>query len=184
MSDQDHLVRIAESPASQCPLCDSSHVDSRIENQTFVHGTGKDASELSAPVQVFQCQSCMFEFTDETAEKARHNAVCRHLGVLTPEEIAAIRAQYKLSRAEFARITRIGEASINRWENGQLIQNAAMDQYLRLLSQPEIFQEMQNQNQTTVQHNPHTTPKFFQGVFVSLDVTTSMLHDAREFSLH
>ena len=38
-----------------------------------------------------------------------------------------------MSRADFSRLTGLGEATLNRWENGILIQNAANDRYLRLL---------------------------------------------------
>ena len=57
--------------------------------------------------------------------------------LLSPEEIKAIRKHLGLSRAEFARLTRIGEASLARWETGHIVQNAAMDNYLRLLSYEE-----------------------------------------------
>jgi hypothetical protein len=42
-----------------------------------------------------------------------------------------------MSRAEFSRLTRIGEASLGRWEKGLLIQNHAHDQFLYLLKFPE-----------------------------------------------
>jgi DNA-binding transcriptional regulator YiaG len=57
---------------------------------------------------------------------------------MTPAEVRAVRQKAgSLSRAEFARITRLGEATIGRWERGELIQNAANDQLLYLLTFPE-----------------------------------------------
>ena len=49
------------------------------------------------------------------------------------EEIKALREKLGLSRTEFARLTRLGEATIARWERGELIQNAGNDSLLRLL---------------------------------------------------
>jgi DNA-binding transcriptional regulator YiaG len=89
-----------------------------------------------------KCADCGFEFTDGAAESSRHEAVCRYLSVLTPEEILRIRELNGLSRAEFAKLTRIGEASLHRWENGLLIQNPAMDSYLRLLAFPESLERL------------------------------------------
>ena len=52
---------------------------------------------------------------------------------MKPSEIKALREHYGLSRKEFAEITLLGEASLARWESGELTQNAAYDQLLRLL---------------------------------------------------
>jgi DNA-binding transcriptional regulator YiaG len=85
---------------------------------------------------VRSCKECGFEFLDEEAELARHAAVCDHLGVLKPAEIRGLRERYQLSRAEFANLTRVGEATLARWETGIVIQNKAYDEYLRLLQDP------------------------------------------------
>ena len=74
----------------------------------------------------------------------RHEAVCRHLGVLTPKEIIAIRKSYGMSRAVFARLTGIGEASLARWENGLLIQSPAYDRFLFLLTFPENLERLKS----------------------------------------
>ena len=42
----------------------------------------------------------------------RHEAVCRHLGVLAPGEIRALRREHGMSRAAFARLTGFGEATL------------------------------------------------------------------------
>jgi len=102
-------------------------------------GESPDAVELQAEVVVHHCDDCDLQFTDATAEVARHEAVCNHLGMLTPREITAIREHYGLGRAEFSRVTRIGEATLARWERGALIQNPAYDQYLRLIADPRVF---------------------------------------------
>ena len=47
-----------------------------------------------------------------------------------------------MSRAAFAKVTGLGEATLNRWENGLLIQNRANDRYLRLLASPGNVQAL------------------------------------------
>lgn len=59
--------------------------------------------------------------------------------LLTPAEIAAIREKKGLSRAEFARITKLGVASLTLWESGKREPNVANDYYLRLLALDENF---------------------------------------------
>lgn len=119
-----------------CPACGNSDVRTAVETRQFTYGTGAEATELTCQLPIRICETCGFEFTDDEAEDARLNAVCLHLGVMTPTEVGAIRQKYGLSRVEFSRITRIGEASLNRWENGITIQNAAYDNFLFLLRDP------------------------------------------------
>lgn len=54
---------------------------------------------------------------------------------LSPNEIRSIRTKHKLSRREFAKLTRFGEASIKRWETGASLQNASADRFLRLIAE-------------------------------------------------
>jgi transcriptional regulator with XRE-family HTH domain len=101
--------------------------------ETFPYGVGHNRVELTAHVPVRSCAACSFEYYDGEAEDARHEAVCRYLGVQTPAEIETLRKSLHLSRADFADLTQLGEATIARWERGALIQNAANDSYLYLL---------------------------------------------------
>ena len=48
-----------------------------------------------------------------------------------------------MTRARFAQVTGLGEASLNRWENGLTIQTHANDRYLRLLARPEIMRQLE-----------------------------------------
>lgn len=89
--------------------------------------------QLAANVPVYRCEACDFEYLDYEAEQRKQEAVCRYLGVLTPGEIKQIRNGFAMTRAEFSKITGIGPASLNRWENGLSIQTLAYDRYLRLL---------------------------------------------------
>ncbi len=121
-----------------CPECGSKRIVTEAVDHRFPYGREDPPVELSACIPVRRCAECGDEFLDDEAEDLMHEAVCRHLGVMTPSEVRAIRRQCGgLSRAEFARITRLGEATIGRWERGQLIQNAAYDQLLHLLTFPE-----------------------------------------------
>lgn len=143
MKDKAKIEELPVGLGSTCPNCESSKLTTSIESETFKYGGGDKAVELTASIPVLTCLDCNFQFTDETASEIRHDAVCRHLGVMTPKEVKSIRLQYTLSRQEFADISRIGEASIARWEAGLLIQSAAYDEYLHLLSFRENFERVQ-----------------------------------------
>jgi putative zinc finger/helix-turn-helix YgiT family protein len=147
MKDWGDFLKWKGDGKTQCPSCDGHNVTTTIEEQSFTYGADENAVELKAHVPVHHCADCDIDFTDGFAETLRHAAVCEHLGVMTPDEVVAIRKSYGLTRAEFARITKIGEASLARWETGNLIQNGAYDQFLFLLTFPENFERLRKRTE-------------------------------------
>lgn len=116
-----------------CDLCGAPGLKTELVRDPFIYGAGEDAVELTAEFPVYTCSRCEVSYTGEIAEIAQHEAVCHHLGVLTPAQIRGLRRRYDLSRAALARLTGFGEASLARWERGKVIQNTSSDRYLRLL---------------------------------------------------
>lgn len=117
----------------ECPECGSKGVSTTSTEQIIHYGQGADAAKFKAIVPLRTCEQCGFQFLDKEGQQARHEAVCRHLRVMPPAQIRALRDYLQLSRDEFARLTGLGEATIGRWERGALIQNIANDRYLRLV---------------------------------------------------
>ncbi len=103
----------------------------------FRYGVGPHAVEIEVTLPVRQCLACGFSFLDKEGEEKQHEAVCKHLGVMPPARIRQLRHSLGLSRAELARLTGLGEATISRWERGALIQNEANDRFLKLLAHKE-----------------------------------------------
>ena len=118
----------------ECPQCGQDSITTYWHHDTFEYGTGDSAVTLHVDLPVRHCHSCDLQFLDHEGERLRHEAVCRHLGLLSPAEVFGIRKGYGMSRAAFAEVTGLGEATLSRWENGAVIQNLANDRYLRLLS--------------------------------------------------
>lgn len=73
-----------------CAACGGSNLSRSKELEEFEYGAGESAVSLSASVVVHSCIDCDFEFTGPSAEVARHQAVCRHLGIMTPAEVSGI----------------------------------------------------------------------------------------------
>lgn len=120
-----------------CPDCDSQKVHLSYETRKFEYGIGSEEVTLSATVPMYRCADCEYAFVGPQAMDIEHTAICRHLGVLTPSEIKAIRVKLALSQSAFAVLTGLGSATIARWESGSIIQNRSYDNLLRLLSYPE-----------------------------------------------
>lgn len=121
-----------------CAECGGS-VATTWHSHTFQYGSGASALDLTVRLPVRRCGYCDFDYLDDEGERIKHEAICRHLGVLTPTEIRRIRNRHGLSRMAFAKVTGIGEASLGRWENGINVQTPANDRYLRLLGHPGIL---------------------------------------------
>ena len=115
-----------------CPYCEQP-VSTKLVDDTLTYGSGKDAVDLPVQLPVRRCDACDFDFVDHVGERIRTEVVYRHHGLVTPWEIRAIRERRGMSRAAFAEITGLGEATIKRWETGTIAQNRGNDRYLRLL---------------------------------------------------
>jgi putative zinc finger/helix-turn-helix YgiT family protein len=127
-----------------CVACGSTEISSKTVEETVEYGTGQPPAQIRVSIPVVRCATCGAEYGGSEAEDIRHEAICRHLGVLSPKEILAIRSQRGLSRQKFAELTRLGVATLARWESGEVIQNPAMDAYLRLIARQEIFQLLES----------------------------------------
>jgi putative zinc finger/helix-turn-helix YgiT family protein len=131
-----------------CPDCGSSKIETSEENHSFTYGHAEDKADLIVKVPVRACSDCGASFLDRVAEDLCHDAVCQHLGVMTPSQIKGLRKLYNLTQAQFRDITKLGEATLSRWERGLVIQNQAYDNYLYLLGFPENLDKIRSRDKS------------------------------------
>jgi putative zinc finger/helix-turn-helix YgiT family protein len=174
MTEPGNVIDFPQPKNLVCAVCGGSRVASKVEEEAFVYGAGKDQVTLTVRVPVRSCGDCGSSYTDVAAEEARHSATCEHLGVMPPCQVETIRATHGMSRAEFAGFTGIGESSLARWENGANIQNRAMDNYLRLLMFPENLTRVRRKAEPRAKNGP---------VFRVFHPTTIEEADAQSFQL-
>ena len=136
------VLRAHSGPQARCDVCGAISVQTELMRDPFLHGSGANTVELTADVRVHTCSNCGDCYTGPDAEVAYHEAVCHHLGILTPAEIRAMREGYGLTRDDFAQLTGFGKATVGRWERGEVTQNRSADRYLRLLQDPEVMQRL------------------------------------------
>ena len=138
----DKASRQSLESETTCPQCENNKVSTTIQDYEYVYGAGESAITLQVEIPVRNCSDCECQFTDWEAEEIMHNALCSHFGVLNPSEITGLRARHQMSRTEFASLTGLGEASLNRWEKGINIQSVSHDRFLRLLDDPRILSRL------------------------------------------
>lgn len=64
-------------------------------------------------------------------------------GLLTPDEIIALRGKYGLSQAALEQLIGAGEKTVVRWERGTVAQNKTADTLLRVLADhPEVVAQL------------------------------------------
>lgn len=162
-----------------CPQCGAKSVTTFWYHDTFNYGSGDAAVTLHVDLPVRHCSVCDFEFLDDEGHMLRHEAVCRHLGVLTPTEIRTIRKGHRMTRSTFAQVTGFGEATLNRWENGAKVQNRANDRFLRLLAIPEVMAALQRLKMVVALQPPSVRRDQFR----VLNVTEVYRHRQQGFQL-
>lgn len=119
-----------------CPLCEKTHEVEERKRMTTITIKGK---EVVYEERFYFCANANedeneFEngaMTNENLLNAR-NAYRVKMGLLTSDEIVAIRESYGLSQVDLAKLLGWGEATISRYES-KAIQDEAYDTMLRLI---------------------------------------------------
>src|SRR5262249_28623596 len=107
---------------------------SRTITDTFEYQCDEGMVQVTADgVPISECTACGETYFGPEAGRIRHNAICRALKLLTPDQIKSIRERFQMTQRDFEKHTGIGEATVSRWERGRLLQSRAHDNFLRLL---------------------------------------------------
>ena len=108
-------------------------VERRSALRTPVNGeevSVPSAAHLRCP----KCDEIVLRLSD--ARRLQEDAIAiyrKKHGLLSADEIRAIREHFDLTQAELARLLHLGANTISRWESGRNVQTEAMEVLLRLL---------------------------------------------------
>lgn len=119
-----------------CPLCDKTH---EVEERKRIATLTIKGENVAYEERFYFCANAdedenefeTGEMTNENLLNAR-NAYRMKMGLLTSDEIVAIRESYGLSQVDLAKLLGWGEATISRYES-KAIQDEAYDTMLRLI---------------------------------------------------
>jgi putative zinc finger/helix-turn-helix YgiT family protein len=120
-------------PDGACPRCGATMVERRSSLKVPVNG--EEVSVSSALHR--RCPNCdevVLRFSDARRLQGDAIAVYRKKhGLLSADEIRALRERFGLTQGELARLLHLGANTISRWESGRNVQTEAMEMLLRLL---------------------------------------------------
>lgn len=116
-----------------CPLCGEGHVSTHSE---MVESEYK-AQKVMLPLVFKQCDACGSDFAGAAESKQNKRALMAWRkqvdGLLTGEEITALRKLYKLTQAQAAKLFGGGPVAFSKYENDDVAQSESMDTLLRLV---------------------------------------------------
>lgn len=103
-----------------CPECGCKRpIETKVISEEFI----VRGEPISVSGEVNVCAECNSPFGDklydDLMQKAYGEYRTRH-GMMSAQEIKAVREQYGLTQALFAKILKIGEATLQRYERGSL----------------------------------------------------------------
>jgi putative zinc finger/helix-turn-helix YgiT family protein len=97
-----------------------------------------NGEEVSVPSTLhLKCPKCaetVLRYSD--ARRLQEDAIAiyrKKHGLLSADEIRAIRERFGLTQGELARLLHLGANTISRWESGRNVQTEAMEMLLRLM---------------------------------------------------
>ena len=142
-----------------CAICGEGHVTA----QTRAVETDYKGTKALLPMHYQLCDACTSDYAGMAESKLNKRIVMAFRkqvdGLLTGDEITALRKQYKITQAQAAQLFGGGPVAFSKYENDDVAQSEAMDTLLRLVRRsPAAFwalvEEKGLQADFTQQHAP------------------------------
>ena len=127
-----------------CPVCESGELQEKVGTELFSY---KEQQVEIHDYKYSECTLCGAEVITPKQRKAndkilRDKQRCID-GLLIGEDIKLIRKKFNLTQAGAAEIFGGGANAFSKYENGDVIQSAAMDRLLRITNRiPGVFEEL------------------------------------------
>jgi len=126
-----------------CRICDGGHLHPQIRKNNVEYKDVQAEIDLACSV----CDVCGSEQAAGNQLRANKRAMIKFKktvdGLLTGEEVRAIREMLKLSQAEAAKVFGGGPVAFSKYENDDVAQSEAMDKMIRLAAElPTAFDHL------------------------------------------
>ena len=130
-------TRIEMTEKLLCPLCEEGHTTLQYAQTEVEYSGQKGVIET----QLRRCDVCESELVGDVEGRANKRAMIAFRktvdGLLTGEEIRAIRDKYRLTQTQAAQLFGGGPVAFSKYENDDVAHSEAMDSLLRLVKQSE-----------------------------------------------
>ena len=120
-----------------CPICGEGHVTSCVDQIEHEY----KGQKAMLPLHYQVCDVCTSDFAGMEESRLNKRAVLAFRksvdGLLTGDEIRALRDKYKLTQGQAAKLFGGGPVAFSKYENDDVAHSEAMDTLLRLVSHNE-----------------------------------------------
>ena len=120
-------------------ICPSCGKENSLEKVRDVEALKVRGELIEVNVEYYKCQTCSEEFDDPASDYDPVDVAYREYrkrhGMTQPEEIRSFRKKYGLTQHELSKLLGWGGATLSRYENGAL-QDEAHERALRLAMEP------------------------------------------------
>jgi HTH-type transcriptional regulator/antitoxin MqsA len=126
-----------------CPICGAGHVTDHVEHRE----TEYKGHTAMVPLHYQVCDACHSDFAGIKEGKLNKRGIMAFRksvdGLLTGEEIRALRSKYKLTQEQAARLFGGGPVAFSKYENDDVAQSESMDTLLRMVRRSDaVFWEL------------------------------------------
>ncbi len=145
---------------ARCPICGEGHVTNHVD-QVETEYKGKKGS-VASHYQL--CDACGSDFAGAAEMRANKRTILAFRkqvdGLLSGEEILALRDRYGINQKQAARLFGGGPVAFSKYENDDVAHSEAMDKLLRLVLRSETaFWELVDQEGMTAELRPAKAQK-------------------------
>lgn len=96
-------------------------------------------------VPEWHCRDCDVSVVDEESDFVLQDALRKHIGLLSPNQIRAGLKKLKISQDKFAEQLGCAAETVSRWLNGAVLQSRTYDRFMRVYFQcPEVRGYLEN----------------------------------------
>lgn len=167
-----------------CHVCDD-YKEVHIVRRNEVYSVKDEKVEIEAEVCI--CESCGEELFDKELDELnieRALSVYRKKhGLLSPDEIKAIRENYGLSQRAFSKLLKWGEITMNRYEMGA-IQDKAHNNTLILLKNPQNMLNILDNNASVLSQAKEKQLRDKINLMLSENAVTELEHNVVQSVKH
>ena len=143
-----------------CPICGEGHVTHHVDQFESEY----KGQKAMLPSHYNLCDTCHSDFAGAAEGKLNKRAIMAFRksvdGLLTGDEVHALRKQYRLTQDQAAKLFGGGPVAFSKYENDDVAHSESMDSLLRLVRRsPPAFWELVDEKGMLAELRPAQTTK-------------------------
>lgn len=163
-----------------CPICGEGHVTDHVDQ----FESDYKGQKAMLPLHYQVCDTCHSDFAGSKESKLKKRAIMAFRksvdGLLTGDEVHALRKQYRLTQDQAAKLFGGGPVAFSKYENDDVAHSESMDSLLRLVRRSApAFWELVDEKGMTAELKPAQAAKIAESVIGQMQTNVVAMADFR-----